>query len=246
MCAPLSTRLPSALLFLCILHTAVGSGVVFTGATCAEDPEMAAVDITVPHSILLHAYSKGFRLSDGSRMTLHEEKESNTTSATDTVNYMRDMLRNMRVDSEDHSSGTPGQPRSVVFHLCGDDIMQLFIFGMIGNFVTDPTDQSLSTQVSSESVASVVIDVYTNKLILVNSFNIIRTYFLETLLVISIIAIARLALVRNVTKIVPNPEYSRASDVEKEMRKGVAALSNNEHHTLSASPAKHQQPPGSP
>lgn len=57
-----------------------------------------------------------------------------------------------------------------------------------------------------------MIDVYTNRLSLVNSYNIVRSYFLETLLVVSIIAIGRLALVRNVTITEKNPCYTQSEE----------------------------------
>lgn len=82
------------------------------------------------------------------------------------------------------------------FKICGKDVPRLLLLGIIGNFVTSPAE---TTGGSSEPLASVVIDVYTGKMTLVHSFNALRSYFLETLLIISILAIAKLSLVRNVS-----------------------------------------------
>ena len=72
--------------------------------------------------------------------------------------------------------------------------------GVIGNFVTDPSDPELLAEShGNKALASIMIDVHTGRLTLVNSFNVLRSYFLETLLIVSVIVIVRLSLVRNVT-----------------------------------------------
>lgn len=81
---------------------------------------------------------------------------------------------------------------------------RIFLLGVVGNFVTSPSDPKISSsQSSSEPIASIVMDVYTGRLALVHPFSAIRTYFLETMLIVSILAIAKLSLVQGVS--VPAP-----------------------------------------
>ena len=72
------------------------------------------------------------------------------------------------------------------------------MLAVLGNFVSTPADPKYSSQSASSTLATVVID-YTGSLVVVHSFATMRTYFLESLLFISIIAIARLSIVKKVT-----------------------------------------------
>lgn len=73
----------------------------------------------------------------------------------------------------------------------------------MGNFVSATSASSSS---SGSTLPSVVVDVYTGRLQVVSSFSSLRAYFLETLLIISVVAIARLSLLRKVeAKYTPSP-----------------------------------------
>jgi hypothetical protein len=78
--------------------------------------------------------------------------------------------------------------------VCESDLLKVIMLASLGNFVTSPVDEVIG----SASIAQVVVDVYTGRLVVVIPYNSLRSYFLETLLVVSVIAIARLSLVRSV------------------------------------------------
>lgn len=49
------------------------------------------------------------------------------------------------------------------------------------------------------SIATVVFDVYTGRLVVVTPYSIMRSYFLETLLLVSVVALTRLSMVRKLS-----------------------------------------------
>jgi hypothetical protein len=81
--------------------------------------------------------------------------------------------------------------------ICGQDMPRILMLAVLGNFVSSPSDPKYSSQSTEETLATVVVD-YTGSLVVVHSFATMRTYFLESLLFISIIAMARLSLVKKV------------------------------------------------
>lgn len=97
------------------------------------------------------------------------------------------------------------QDGSLAFKICTAQAMDLLFLSIIGNFVTTPADPDMATASSAQGLATVVIDVFTGSIVLVNSFGLIRTYFLEALLIVSVLAISRLAVVRKVV-VVARPE----------------------------------------
>lgn len=80
--------------------------------------------------------------------------------------------------------------------VCEGDLLRLGMLAVLGNFVTGPEDGRLG---SPGSTAAVVVDVYTGALVVTPSYSVTREYFLEALLVLSVLAIARLTLVRRVS-----------------------------------------------
>ena len=178
-----------------LLFTPVRVGAVSFGPGNCMAQNGRGVEINFTNEEFFSVYSQTFKMSDGSKIS-----DTFTGIAPDepfvqeTLAYMKTLMSNIKVVEK----GTQA-PGFVRLEVCNEDIIRLLLLGILGNFVTSPTDPNLSSQSSSEFLASVVVDVYTGKLVLVNSYNLIRSYFLETLLIISIIAIARLALVRNIT-----------------------------------------------
>ena len=79
------------------------------------------------------------------------------------------------------------------------DVLDLLLLAAVGNFVASPSDPNISPQSSMRSMPSVVIDTYTGELVMHTPYDSVRGYFVEALLVISIIVIARLTFVRNNT-----------------------------------------------
>ncbi len=78
-------------------------------------------------------------------------------------------------------------------------MLDLLLLAAVGNFVASPSDPNISPQSSMRSMPSVVIDTYTGELVMHTQYDSVRGYFVEALLVISIIVIARLTFVRNNT-----------------------------------------------
>lgn len=86
---------------------------------------------------------------------------------------------------------------SDVLKICGKDVVNLLLLAAVGNFVAGPSDANISPQSSMKSMPSVVIDAYTGQLVMHTPYDAVRGYFVEALLVISIIVISRLTFVRN-------------------------------------------------
>lgn len=87
-----------------------------------------------------------------------------------------------------------------VLQICGDDFVKLLLLAAVGNFVAGTGDTQLavgSIASSLESMPSVAIDSYTGQLVMHTPYDAVRGYFVEALLVLSIIAISRLTFVRN-------------------------------------------------
>jgi hypothetical protein len=135
------------------------------------------------------------------------------------LDYMQGLMRAVGVLLEPPPPGPVAsaseQPEAqnatlpMVFRMCGDSVGRLMLLGVVGNFVTSPSSSSSSSSgggaassqpASSDTMPSVVIDAYTGRLEMVGSLSVMRAYFLETMLIISILAIARLALVHTVTR----------------------------------------------
>lgn len=62
----------------------------------------------------------------------------------------------------------------------------------------DPQLSSVGSGSTSSTVPSVVVDTFTGRLVVRMPYDAVRGYFIEALLVISIIVITRLSFVRNV------------------------------------------------
>ncbi len=77
--------------------------------------------------------------------------------------------------------------------------MNILLLAAVGNFVSHLGDPKLSQQSSLQSMPTVVIDSYTGRLSMRTPYDSVRGYFVEALLVISIIVISRLTFVRKNT-----------------------------------------------
>lgn len=75
----------------------------------------------------------------------------------------------------------------------------MLLLAAVGNFVsgTGSTQPGTSSTSTLEAMPSVAIDPYTGQLIMHTPYDAVRGYFVEALLVLSIIAISRLTFVRN-------------------------------------------------
>jgi hypothetical protein len=100
------------------------------------------------------------------------------------------------IDVVPETSSSSQNDELISFRVCGEDITRLMFLGIIGNFVSTTGNAELAPKSASRTLASVVVDVYTGELVVLHSFGALRTYFLETMLVVSILAIAKLGLIR--------------------------------------------------
>ena len=108
-----------------------------------------------------------------------------------------------QVDVQRRSYAEIGDIVAHTVEICGHNMTRILMLAVLGNFVSSPTDPKYGSQSSADTLATVVVD-YTGSLVVVHSFATMRTYFLESLLFISIIAIARLSLVKKVTLVKMN------------------------------------------
>jgi hypothetical protein len=136
-------------------------------------------------------------MSDGSNIDdLYSDKNSTgkMTLKGSSLNYTSSLLRLVGVEE----LSLAGESDMMTFQVCGIDMVKIFMLGIVGNFVTS----TKKDEASQNGLAKVVIDVYTGRLTLVNSFSVVRSYFLETMLIISILAVAKLTIIRNVKVVV--------------------------------------------
>ena len=89
------------------------------------------------------------------------------------------------------ASKNDGDSSQDVLQICGQDVVDLLLLAVAGNFVSSPGDPNLSPQSSLRSMPSVVIDTYTGELVMHTPYDAVRGYFVEALLVISILVISR-------------------------------------------------------
>lgn len=133
----------------------------------------------------------------------------------ESVQYMQELMYAVGISvNETASAASNGMYEGDVLQICGQDVVDLILLGIVGNFVTNPSDPQLSSSSAasaSTTVPSVVIDTYTGRLVVNMPYDAVRGYFIEALLVISIIVITRLSFVRNVTYKITLPSAAAAS-----------------------------------
>ena len=103
---------------------------------------------------------------------------------------------------------------------------RIALLAVVGNFVS-PAPRGPSVAPGSvgglgkpgASLPTVVVDVDTGRLQVVSSMSSLRAYFLEAMLVVSVLAIARLSMVQTVTVVHPEGE-AHAAEVGKPACRG--------------------------
>jgi hypothetical protein len=162
-----------------------------------EGGEMG-VNVHIPVNEFAAAYANTFRMSDGSSMVDAQDRDmEHMNAAFHHVKTLMNSIGARNISSTKDNSTTIGH----TVEICGVDMAHILMLAVLGNFVTSPDDPKYNSQTSAETVATVVVD-YTGSLVVVHSFATMRTYFLESLLFISILAIVRLSLVKKVSYIV--------------------------------------------
>jgi hypothetical protein len=163
--------------------------------TAVCDDNQTAIQMTISSQEFFTVYAKTFAMSDGSTIQGDaSDQDSDSPILQKSFRYIHSLMANIGIEATHYSSNDA----DVKFRICNDQIVQILMFAVIGNFVTNPTDEDLSLQSTTKNLANIVIDVYTGQLIVVNSYNAIRALFLEALLVLCIIIIARISFVKQV------------------------------------------------
>lgn len=170
-------------------------------------PPKNGLRVRMTESEFFDSYARTFEMSDGSKMKMMGDGEESggydSRSFRQSIRYASSMMRMVGIEEifNTTTTTTTGSATTdmMTFQVCGPAIADIFMLSIVGNFVTSPSEYSSgSSSLSDEPLASVAIDVYTGKLTLVNSFSVVRSYFLEAMLVISVLAIAKLSIVRTV------------------------------------------------
>lgn len=154
-------------------------------ATCSKSSSVKAIQLNFTVGDFVGVFAKTFVLSDGSTPVVSPSTSSGFLASGALKNVVG-MLGDVGVRVGDNGT-------SLV--VCEDDLLRIGMLAVLGNFVSTPMDQEVQVP---GTIATVVVDVYTGALVVIPPYNVLREYFLETLLVISVLAIARLSLVRRV------------------------------------------------
>jgi hypothetical protein len=131
-----------------------------------------AVELLFTPDEFIHSFKEVFVMSDGS-----VAGNNSIPSAMELTSYAQLLMHNVGVNS----STSPTRS-----HVCTSSLMNLYMLAAVGNFATHGDEAMIN------SLPSVVVDAYTGKLATLRSYADTRTIFLETLLVVCIIAIARI------------------------------------------------------
>lgn len=191
-------------------------GTTFVSSACVAGGPGSAVDVEFTKREFFTAYASTFRMSDGSAILVPDEG-SGGEFADRALSYLTTLMRNIGVNKVEEAIGGEGVTEKVRLRVCEADVIRLLFMGVLGSFVSStatdgsakPSPQDSQSTASSEFLSNVVVDVYTGELEFTNPYNVLsyRSFFLETLLVVSVIVIARLALVQTV-----RVEYRPAKD----------------------------------
>jgi hypothetical protein len=157
------------------------------GGTGVEGVRVPGIAVHASASEFYSSFASIFRLSDGSTISVPAQER------TESLEYIQGMLKSVGV----YVNKTDTTAHGDVLQICGKDVVDMLLLAVVGNFVASPGDPNISPQSSMKSMPSVVIDAYTGQLVMHTPYDAVRGYFVEALLVISIIVISRLTFVRN-------------------------------------------------
>jgi hypothetical protein len=176
---------------LCILLAILGYATAYrTFEISCGDTDGIGIQMTT--SDFTDAYTQTFHMSDGSKIV--------DSADSGDMEHMNAAFERMKVMMSAIGAVQDNNQSVAVEHtvrICGQNMTRILMLAVLGNFVSSPADPKYNSQSSAETLATVVVD-YSGSLVVVHSFATMRTYFLESLLFISIIAMARLSLVKKV------------------------------------------------
>lgn len=144
-----------------------------------------AISLSFTPEQYVSAFRQVFTMSDGSTPTAITGVDSHPL-LSDAMKHILSILGDV---------GAQASPDGSSIVVCETQLLRLIMLGALGNFVINPLDSAVR---QAGSLATVVLDAYTGRLIITTPYSALRSYFLETLLVVSVITIARLTMVRTV------------------------------------------------
>lgn len=153
-----------------------------------------AVTLALDEAEFARVFGLVFQMSDGSSLELappESAPDGPSALLSGTMSHVLSLMRDVGIQV---SLG--GRHVTV----CENDLLKVLMLSSLGNFVNRPQDAEIGRP---GSIATVVFDVYTGRLVVVTPYSIMRSYFLETLLIISVIALTRLSMVRKLTITMP-------------------------------------------
>lgn len=187
-----------SILFLVIFHSCFMRALPMT---IEHDAESSCVIVKSSAQEFYASYAGIFRMSDGSSVSV-------SAPTTAQIDYVKSLMESIPVavtaDSDD----------AMIMKVCGKDNLDILLLAVLGKFVTNPGEASTAQSSSANAVPSIVVDTYTGKLAVHMPYDAVRGYFVEALLVISILVITRLSFVRNVTYQVVYPASLQVGPVD--------------------------------
>lgn len=159
-------------------------------------PGGKCVQVTTDNAEFFDVFASQFRLSDGSLVSASAREAGAETSeqwAGRAREFAQRFLGNVGV------TVVPGSTAQSAFaiQICDKHVLRNVLLSVVGNFVLSPGDPEASPSSSTQAPPTVVVDPYTWDLMTHVSYSGVRGYFVEALLVVSIVVIARLTFVRN-------------------------------------------------
>ena len=144
-----------------------------------ETDQCVPVNLIFTGDEFIREFHKIFVMSDGSLLAA-----TATRSGNDMVDYMESLMAGLGITAKMHTDAA-----KFSVSVCHSELMRIYMMATLGNLLNVPQ----STQVST-----VVVDSFTGKMTIVPPYEALRVSFLETMLVLSIIAIVRLSLIRKI------------------------------------------------
>jgi hypothetical protein len=135
----------------------------------------------------LAEFQKVFVMSDGSLPAT-----TDVVSRVGMVHYMETLMAGIGITS------SVGGNEEMYMTVDAEDLMHIYMLATLGNLLNVPT--TTAPVQTKGGLTMVVVDTYTGKLTIVPPYDTMRASFLETLLVLSIIAIVRLSMVRTLNR----------------------------------------------
>jgi len=151
--------------------------------TCVNGRDKLKFDI--PLDEFSSSYRKTFYMSDGSVVDPRDNDHMRIA-----YEHMLQLMGGIGVSTEDSLVNGDVYSKWV----CPEEIPRIFMLATLGNFLTSPSDSRVWEGVSSSRKLPVIVIDRTGKLIISNSFAQTRSMYLEALLLISVVAIARLSI----------------------------------------------------